>query len=472
MDTGFLKTRADLFEGLFTIYELVIIVVCFLIAHRITEGDFHLLLESWFVIQVTVVTTYSAFRLGGVYKSARGRSLVSEMGRLFVCFGMVILIVGLFAFLTKFGEVVSRLWFGSSIVISFITIVSGRVVLRVLLSQLRRKGLNWRTVAIVGSGELATNTVVQLEKNPWVGMKVIGIFTDESLATDSALHKYPIQGKLFDVCTFVERCRAESKPIDQVWIALDLSEVAKTREIIEGLENSSVDVCVVPDIFGISLLRGSIDEIGGVPLINMTGVGISGVGEIVKRIIDVLVSFIALILLIPLFLIIAVVIKADSRGPIIFKQRRYGINGKEIGVLKFRTMKTQDDGFEVRQAVPGDSRITKPGGYLRAYSLDELPQLYNVLVGTMSLVGPRPHAVAHNEEYRVRISGYMMRHKIKPGITGWAQINGWRGETETLEKMEKRVEFDLEYMKNWSIWFDIKILLLTLVRGFSSRNVY
>ena len=472
MDTGFLKTRANLFEGLFSIYELLLIVVCFLVVHRITEGDLDLLLESMFVVQVTVITTYLVFKSGGVYKSARGRSLVSEMGRLFVCFGLVVLIVGLFAFLTKFGEVVSRLWFGCSVVLAFVFIVSGRVALRIGLRQLRKSGFNWRTVAIVGSGDLAANSVHQLENNPWVGMKVSGIFSDGDIPDGSVLQKYPRVGTVSELAEFVETRRAQSNPVDQVWIALPLSDVARTRQIVSDLENSSVDVCVVPDLFGISLLRGSIDEIGGVPLINMSAVGIHGIGEITKRIIDVVLSSVALVLLIPVFLAIAVAIKLDSRGPVLFAQRRYGVNGKEIKVLKFRTMSTQDDGATVKQAVPGDARITRLGSLLRSYSLDELPQLYNVLVGSMSLVGPRPHAVSHNEEYRVKISGYMMRHKIKPGITGWAQVNGWRGETETLQKMEKRVEFDLEYMKNWSVWFDIKILLLTLVRGFSNKNAY
>ena len=472
MDTGFLKKRANLFEGLFSIYELVVIVVCFLLVHRVTEGDFDLLIQSVFIVQVTVVSTYLIFKIGGVYRSARGRSLVSEMGRLFVCFVLVVLVVGLFAFLSKFGEIVSRLWFGCSILLSFVTIIGGRVALRLTLRQLRQKGLNWRTVVIVGSGELACNSVHQLEHNSWVGMKVLGIFTDDVLPADSALHKYPQMGDTSRLPAFVELKRAQSDPLDQVWIALPLSEVTKTRKIVSDLRNSSVDVCLIPDLFGISLLRGSIDEIGGVPLINMSAVGISGIGEITKRAIDIALSTIALIALVPVFLIIAAAVKIDSSGPLIFAQRRYGVNGKEIKVLKFRTMRTQDDGATVKQAVQGDSRITRVGSFLRSYSLDELPQLYNVLTGTMSLVGPRPHAVSHNEEYRVKISGYMMRHKIKPGITGWAQVNGWRGETETLQKMEKRVEFDLEYMKNWSIWFDIKILLLTVARGFFSKNAY
>ena len=472
MDTGFLKTRAELLEGLFSIYELIIVVFCFLLVHRITEGDYILLLETTIVIQVVVVSIYLVFKVAGLYRSARGRSLVSEMGRLFICFALIVLITGLFAFLTKFGEIISRLWFGLSILLSYTIIASGRVLLRVYLRQLREKGHNWRTVLIVGSGDLAENSVRQLENNSWVGMKVSGIFTDDDIPADSLLCKYLYLGKLSQLSDYIESRRKEANPIDQVWIALPLKEVHKTRKILSHLEGTSVDVCIVPDLFGMSLLKGSIDEIGGIPLINMTAVRVNGVGEVVKRSIDILVSFIGIIVLLPFLIIIFIAIKIDSQGPGIFSQLRYGVNGKEINVLKFRTMYVQENGMAVKQAVPGDIRVTKLGKYLRSSSLDELPQLLNVLFGTMSLVGPRPHAVAHNEEYRDKISGYMMRHKIKPGITGWAQINGWRGETDSLIKMEKRVEFDLEYMKNWSLWFDIKILILTLVRGFRSKHAY
>ncbi|MCW8886176.1 MAG: exopolysaccharide biosynthesis polyprenyl glycosylphosphotransferase, partial [Motiliproteus sp.] len=174
----------------------------------------------------------------------------------------------------------------------------------------------------------------------------------------------------------------------------------------------------------------------------------------------------------PLLLVIYLAIRSTSKGPAIFKQRRYGISGEEIKVYKFRSMTVQDDGVEVKQASKGDFRITPIGAFLRRTSLDELPQFFNVLQGRMSIVGPRPHAVAHNEQYRTLIGGYMKRHLVKPGITGWAQVNGWRGETDTLNKMEKRVEYDLYYIENWSLWFDLKIILLTVFKGFVHKNAY
>jgi putative colanic acid biosynthesis UDP-glucose lipid carrier transferase len=185
-----------------------------------------------------------------------------------------------------------------------------------------------------------------------------------------------------------------------------------------------------------------------------------------------LFSSAALLALSPLLLLIAVAVRLTSTGPAIFKQDRYGLDGKQIGVYKFRSMKVLENSDNVVQATKGDARITPLGAFLRKTSLDELPQFFNVLRGEMSVVGPRPHAVAHNEHYRNRVAFYMLRHKVKPGITGWAQINGWRGETDTLDKMEKRVEFDLHYIRNWSLWWDVKIIIKTLFKGFGGKNVY
>lgn len=472
MNTGFLKQQAALFEGLFALAELLTVLACFFIVHRITEGDFSLLVESLLIVQATLIATYGVFRVGGLYRSARGRSILEELGRLFICWLAIVLMVGLFAFLTKTGEVVSRIWFGFSMLMGFLLLATLRTAVRYVLSNLRSRGLNWRTILIVGTGELAYQTISTLEANKWVGMKVVALFGDEENQSTSTSLPMPIEGRVTDVFQFVEQRRKQGQPIDQVWITLPLREEQKTRKVVRELRDSSVDICLVPDLFGASLLRGAVDEIGGIPLISLSNVRISSLGDGAKKLLDLIASLLGIVVLSPFWLIVSIMIKIDSPGPVFFKQRRYGVNGKEIVVWKLRTMTSSEDGEVVVQATSDDRRVTRLGGVLRRLSLDELPQLFNVLGGSMSLVGPRPHAVAHNEEYRQKISGYMMRHKIKPGITGWAQVNGWRGETDTLEKMEKRVEFDLEYMKNWSIWFDLKILCLTLVRGFGGKDVY
>jgi putative colanic acid biosynthesis UDP-glucose lipid carrier transferase len=220
-------------------------------------------------------------------------------------------------------------------------------------------------------------------------------------------------------------------------------------------------------------MHAKMQEIKGMPVFSVFDTPLSSKSsQVLKRIEDVLLSIIILVLISPILLVIAIAIKLTSKGPVIFKQKRYGLNGKEIKVYKFRSMTTQDNGTVVKQATKNDSRITPLGAFLRKTSLDELPQFINVLQGKMSIVGPRPHAVAHNEEYRKIVPKYMQRHLVKPGITGWAQINGWRGETDSLEKMEKRIEFDLHYINSWNLWLDIKIILLTVFKGFINKNAY
>lgn len=237
------------------------------------------------------------------------------------------------------------------------------------------------------------------------------------------------------------------------------------------LADTSTQVPYVPDIFTFNLINSRIRDIGGIPVISVYDKPLDSVGRTLKRLEDIVI--IALVLmLISVPMVIAAIVKLGSPGPVLFRQRRYGLNSDEIMVWKFRTMTVCEDGTDIRQATRGDTRVTRVGSFLRKTSLDELPQFINVMHGTMSIVGPRPHAIAHNEMYRNEIEGYMQRHLVKPGITGWAQINGWRGETDTTEKMQKRVEYDMHYIRNWSIWFDLKIILLTILRGFVGTNVY
>jgi len=231
-------------------------------------------------------------------------------------------------------------------------------------------------------------------------------------------------------------------------------------------------VHLIPDFFIYNLLHARIGQVGDIQTVSVYDTPMRGGWSFLKRLEDlVLASLILVVIAIPM-LFIAIGVKLTSPGPVFFKQNRYGLDGRKISVLKFRSMRVTENGSKVTQATRNDSRITPFGAFLRSTSLDELPQFLNVLGGSMSVVGPRPHAVAHNEEYRKRVAFYMLRHKMKPGITGWAQVNGWRGETDTLDKMQKRIDFDLEYIRNWSLWMDFKILLATLTKGFVNKNAY
>ena len=243
-------------------------------------------------------------------------------------------------------------------------------------------------------------------------------------------------------------------------------------DLLDDLRDTTASIYYVPDIFVFDLIQARSGEIHGIPVVAMCETPFYGYRGVAKRMTDIILSAVILALTLPLFVIVAMLVKFSSPGPVIFKQRRYGLDGREIAVYKFRTMRVTEDGEKIRQASKSDSRITPIGGMLRRSSLDELPQLINVLQGRMSLVGPRPHAVAHNEEYRKLIKGYMVRHKVLPGITGLAQVNGCRGETSQLEDMEARVNYDLDYLRHWSPMLDIKIILLTAVKVFRDDKAY
>jgi len=252
-----------------------------------------------------------------------------------------------------------------------------------------------------------------------------------------------------------------------------LLQVHKIKQLLNQLTNTTAVVKYIPDLFSFDLMHAKWTDLKGIPIISVFDTPINNTtARFLKRSEDFVLSLLILTLISPILLAISIFIKATSPGPIIFKQQRYGLNGQKIKVYKFRSMTTQDNGSIIKQATKNDARITPIGGFLRRTSLDELPQFINVLQGKMSIVGPRPHAVAHNEEFRQLVPKYMQRHLVKPGITGWAQINGWRGETDTLEKMEKRVEYDLHYINNWSLWLDIKIIILTIFKGFINKNAY
>ena len=265
---------------------------------------------------------------------------------------------------------------------------------------------------------------------------------------------------------------ARTHGVTSIYIALPLSNVPRIGEMVRELRDTTASIYFVPDVFAFDLIQGRLVEINGMPAISVCDTPFHGMDAVMKRVTDVALAGSALLLLAPLMLLIALAVKLTSRGPVLFRQRRYGLNGEEIMIYKFRSMTVCEDGAVVTQATRQDARVTPLGRFLRSTSLDELPQLLNVLEGKMSVVGPRPHAVAHNELYRKLINGYMIRHKVRPGITGWAQVNGLRGETETVDKMRERVRFDLEYLSHWSPWMDVKIIARTLWVIARDRNAY
>jgi len=264
-----------------------------------------------------------------------------------------------------------------------------------------------------------------------------------------------------------------SEQADEIWLALPLRAEERMKALLYGLRHQTINIKLIPDIFGFSILNHSMTEIAGLAAVNLSETPMGGANRVIKELEDRLLALVILLLISPLALLIAMAIKLTSTGPVLFKQKRHGWDGRVINVYKFRTMRSHTENSNcITQACKNDSRVTRLGRFLRQTSLDELPQFYNVLQGRMSIVGPRPHAIQHNEEFKEKVDKYMLRHMVKPGITGWAQINGYRGTTDTIEKMKKRIEYDLFYIENWSLWFDLKIIALTLIKGFVHKNAY
>ncbi len=323
-----------------------------------------------------------------------------------------------------------------------------------------------RTAIVVGASALGVKVARALQVDVQ-GIEFLGYFddrTDDRLDDEATSH---VLGKLAEVGTFTS-----ARGVREVYITLPLGSQPRIVNLLEQLQGTTASLFFVPDVFGISIIQGRLKDMNGVPVVGICETPFTGTNQLIKRTSDLILASLIILLTSPLLLAIAIGVKLSSPGPVIFRQRRNGLDGEEIVVWKFRTMTTQDDGADVPQATRNDPRITRFGAFLRASSLDEMPQFFNVLQGRMSIVGPRPHAVTHNEQYRQIIRAYMVRHKVKPGITGWAQVNGQRGETDTLEKMRARVEYDLEYLRNWSLGLDLRIIVGTIRLVFFDRYAY
>lgn len=355
------------------------------------------------------------------------------------------------------------------IVITPIEIISWHAIVRMVLGVMRSKGLNTRRVAIAGATELGYRLENSFAEMEWTGFRFAGFYDDRKPAVQRRLEesKATVIGSIDQL---VLDCKAGK--IDVVFITLSMSAEARIKLMTEKLADTTTSVYLVPDLFTFNLLNSRWVDYQGITAISIYETPFAGLDSVVKRLEDIFLSLFILALVALPMLFIALGIKATSKGPVFFKQTRYGMDGSRIRVWKFRTMTVTEDGDQITQAKKNDSRVTPFGAFLRRTSLDELPQFFNALFGSMSIVGPRPHAVAHNEEYRSQIQGYMLRHKVKPGITGLAQINGFRGETDTLDKMAGRVKYDLQYIQTWSLLLDLKIIFLTVIRGFAGKNVY
>jgi len=380
---------------------------------------------------------------------------------------MFLLILGGFGISTGYASSFTRSLLLAWAIATPFAQIGCHLMLRWMLPKMIARHVHQRRVVIAGVNEVGVQLMRQFESNPYLNTRVLGFFDDRASIRLKELGTMPMLGRMSTLAEYMKH-----NDVEAIYLALPMAAQPRILQLLDELKDTTASIYFVPDIFMTDLIQGRLDNVGPMPVLAVCDTPFNGTSGLVKRLSDVLISSIILLLASPILLLLAIAVKLSSPGPVIFKQRRYGLDGKEILVYKFRSMTTADNGDVVKQATKNDSRITPLGAFLRKSSLDELPQFINVLQGRMSIVGPRPHAVAHNETYRKLVKGYMVRHKVKPGITGWAQVSGYRGETETIDKMAKRIEYDLEYLRNWSLGFDLWIMIKTALVVLNDKKAY
>jgi putative colanic acid biosynthesis UDP-glucose lipid carrier transferase len=465
---GLLKQYASVLSIIAQGQDILAVILGAIIAYAWRFGHINLPGNVQIAILLASLLALGLFPMFGLYQSWRGKSRFIHLRTLTSAWVTVFIILVLIAFLTKTSTTISRQWAMAWAFSAWILLIAMRVVFGQVLRLMRENGLNHKSVIILGAGSLGREVLRRINTAAWTGLDVVTFLDDNESLHGKIVDGVTVKGPI----SLAASISVKERP-DEIWIALPLYAEKRVKTILHELRHSTATIRYVPDIFGFRLINHSVTEIAGMAVLDLSASPMVGINRVVKAFEDKALALLIIMLISPLMLLIALGIKVTSRGPIIFKQLRHGWDGKPVKVYKFRTMVVhKEEPGCVTQACKNDARITKFGAFLRATSLDELPQFFNVLQGRMSIVGPRPHAIAHNELYKDQIDDYMKRHKVKPGITGWAQINGWRGETDTLDKMKKRVEYDLYYIENWSLWFDLKIIIRTLFTGFGHKNAY
>jgi putative colanic acid biosynthesis UDP-glucose lipid carrier transferase len=426
--------------------------------------------EHYFLAGLSaIILYYLVAELSGMYRSWRGASTQREIITLLFVWGVTVFLMLAWGFISKHTQEFSRLALFTWSVVAPVLMIFCRLGIRLLQRILRTLGYNSRSFAIVGVTELGFQLARNIEQLPEMGLKFAGFYDDRGEERTPDVPE-ALGRKIGNLDDLVGQARAGE--VDIIYITFPMRGEERIRGVLSRLSDTTASVYVVPDFFVFELLHSRWSDILGLPVVSVFETPFYGIDGMAKRLCDLVLSAALLLLLSIPMAIIAAWVKLTSPGPALFRQKRYGLDGREIRVWKFRTMTVCEDGADAVQAKRNDPRVTKAGEFLRRTSLDELPQLLNVTEGSMSLVGPRPHPTALNEQFRQKVEGYMLRHKVKPGITGLAQVYGWRGETDTPEKMEKRIQCDLRYIREWSLWLDMKILLRTVWAVILGKNAY
>lgn len=402
---------------------------------------------------VLATSLFMAITSYAVYQSMRGSSWLAVLARIKVSWLITCFALMAWLFFSHNAQAYSRLFVGTWLVTMLVGLIIERFAMSAVLRWLSRRGFNTRDVLVVGRGPMTNDLTKRARGSSWTGYQITRTVDAHDL---DAIDQLSANGEF-----------------DEVWINLSVHDGAHVPKILHALRHSTANIRVVPDMLTYKLLNHGVTFILGVPMMDISSSSLIGTNRVIKVLEDYVLATVILILISPVMIGVALAVKLTSPGPILFKQKRHGWNGEEIVVYKFRSMKVHSEADNtVTQATKNDSRLTPIGSFLRRSSLDELPQFINVLQGRMSIVGPRPHAIQHNEHYKELIPRYMLRHKMKPGVTGWAQINGLRGETDTVVKMKARVDYDLYYLENWSLWLDLSIIFKTAFKGFVHKNAY
>lgn len=463
--TGFVRNNVNTFAALYRLVDVLLIHLTLMLSLVLRGIEFD---EHYFLLSLVANVAFAiSAESNALYRSWRSGFFKQLIFYTLLSWAVAVAVVLLVMFFSKTGAVYSRISIGSWMLFASISLVTWRSIFSVFLSRIRKKGRNSRSVAIFGMSEAGVRLAQEINYRKELGYRVDAFYDDRAAERlDSPFMDKLVGGVEQGVLA------AKSNQYDTIFIALPMKAESRIKDILYRLGDTTADVQLIPNFFMFSMMQTTMSHVGNIQTLSVYNNPMSGGAAALKRFEDIVLSSLILLIIAVPMLAIAIGVKLSSKGPVIFKQDRYGLNGKRIKMWKFRSMTVTENKDIVTQATKNDARITKFGAFLRRTSLDELPQFINVLKGDMSVIGPRPHAVSHNEEYRKMVDFYMLRHKVKPGITGWAQVNGWRGETETLEKMKMRIEYDLDYIRNWSLWMDFKILLLTLLRGFVHKNAY
>lgn len=463
-----LKKNADTISMIQRLVDPLLILITGAVVYAIRFGSFEIP-EEYIVILIGIcLICLAIFPFFDLYRPRRDESLWSEIQTLTKAWFIVYAVLVGIMFATKTSTEYSRVWITGLMIGGLSSMTLFRLILRSSLRFLRRRGINTRNIVIAGAGELGREVAQRITASHWTGLKILGFYDDAPQFQGQVIEGVPVRGGL----PLLPQ-EATGLGVNQVWIALPLNQDAQVKSMVAQLNRLPVQITFVPDIYGVHLLNHSIGEIAGLPVIHIMETPLSGINGFIKELEDKILAISILLAASPLILLIILGIKLSSPGPVFYKQLRGGMHGERIWVWKFRTMKHHSEPPEkIFQAIPGDARITPFGAFLRRTSLDELPQFLNVLKGDMSIVGPRPHAVEHDHFYQQQIDTYILRHQVKPGLTGWAQVNGWRGETGEIRKMENRIRHDIYYINNWSLWFDLRIIVRTVFIILTGKNAH